>query len=353
MMAICTSVRAERRPVGWRWRRLFVSASVVLAGVSAACTEGSATAEAPELPVVRLTGERAGPTIALVAGVHGGKVAAVRALEQLAADLPGQLRAGTILLVGPANVAGFRAGLAQTSPVDGLNLNRVFPGRADGSHTERLAARIVAEIVAQSDYLVDMHGSDGDEAVGRFAYAARPGIHPRTDSLALGLALGWGVPLVVWDDDGPRELAASRFLQTAAHLSGVPAITVFEAGAARDDSAATVAFVAGARRVLAQLGMLEPSATAPPTAPPTAAPFIAPRRTVALAESFGAWAPVVRPDARVASGELLGTLRDSSGVAREVRASAPGLVLHLRLEGTVPAGAPLVILAAVPIPTSP
>jgi predicted deacylase len=297
--------------------------------------------------VVRLTGERPGPTLALVAGVHGGKVAAVRAIEQLAVELPDRLVAGTVLLVGPANLAGYRAGLAQTSPDDGLNLNRVFPGRVDGSPTERLAARIVAEIVAQSDYLVDLHGSDGDEAVGRFAYAARPGIHPRTDSLALGLALGWGVPLVVWDDDGPRELAESRFLQTAAHLSGVPAITVFEAGTTREDSAATAAFVRGANRVLAQLGMIEQDVP-----PPTIPPVIAPRRNVTLADVPGDWVPAVRPGDRVASGELLGSLHDSSGVTHPVRLTAPGLVLHLRLEGRVSAGVPLVILAEVPIPPS-
>lgn len=306
---------------------------------------------APELPVLRVTSERPGPTLALVAGVHGGKVAAVHALEQLAVELPDRLASGTVLLVGPANLAGYRAGLAQTSPDDGLNLNRVFPGRVDGSPTERLAARIVTEIVAQSDYLVDMHGSDGDEAVGRFAYAARPGIHPRTDSLALGLALGWGVPLVVWDDDGPRELAESRFLQTAAHLSGVPAITVFEAGATREDSAATAAFVVGVYRVLAQLGMLEQGDSQTGAQIPTP-PVIAPRRTVTLADAPGAWAPTVRPGNQVAAGELLGTLRDSSGTAHEMRASAPGVVLHLRLGSTVPTGVPLVILAATQLPSS-
>jgi len=341
----------------------YVAVALALGGGGVACDRGGTLLAAPELPVVRITSERPGPTLALVAGVHGGKVSAVRALEQLAVELPSILHAGTVLLVGPANLAGYRAGLAQISPDDGLNLNRVFPGRVDGSPTERLAARIVAEIVAKSDYLVDMHGSDGEEAVGRFAYAARPGIHPRTDSLALGLALGWGVPLVVWDDDGPRELAESRFLQTAAHLSGVPAITVFEAGATREDSVATAAFVVGAYRVLAQLGMLErggSQAETPASAQPGAQtgaqfatpPVIAPRRIVTLADPSGEWAPAVRPGKQVTPSELLGTLRDSSGASHEVRASAPGLVLHLRLAGTVPAGAPLVILAATQLPSS-
>jgi predicted deacylase len=155
----------------------------------------------PPLPIRELRGAHSGPTVALVAGVHGGKVAAVHALEALGRSLDRTKLHGTVLLVGPANRAGYRAGLAQTSPQDSLNLNRVFPGRYDGSYTERLAAKIVRDVVARSDFLIDMHGSDGNEAVGRFAYAARPGITPSVDTAAMMLALGWGVEMVVRADE--------------------------------------------------------------------------------------------------------------------------------------------------------
>lgn len=329
---------------------------VATAGVLSA-QEGSASLACadslwplPELPHAVVSAPMPGPTVALVSGVHGGKVAAVRAVAQLAERLPGQLRRGRVLLVAPANAAGFRAGLAQLSPVDSLNLNRVFPGNPCGLPTERLAHRLMQEIVLQSDYLLDLHGSDGLEAVGRFAYAARPGLSPAVDSAARQLAQWWGVPTIVWDREGPRSVATSRFLQTAAHLSGVPAITVFEAGNTSEDPAATRAFVHGAARVLSALGMLDSAGAvndghpSPPSGAATAAPLVLPRRLVQLAEQEAGWVPAVRLGQAVAADELLGRLEGSSGESFAVRASGPGIVLHLHRLGTVSPQSVLVIL---------
>jgi predicted deacylase len=302
--------------------------------------------DAPALPYVALLGRRAGPTVALVAGVHGGKVAAVRALESLHRTLGDELIRGRVILVAPANLAGYQAGLAQISPDDSLNLNRVFPGVVCGEPTERLASRIMREIVSNSDYLVDLHGSDGEEAVGRFAYAARPGVDPRVDSLALRLATAWGVPTIIWDDAGPRTRETARFLQTAAHLSGVPAITVFEAGAAREDSVATRQFIAGAMAVLADLQMVR--LREPVTTPRARAPRVLPRRAVTSAPSAGHWSPLLHPGQEVADGDLLGTFRDATGAHLELRATSRGLVLHQRLAGAATAGTPLIILGVVP-----
>lgn len=295
----------------------------------------------PPLRIVTLRGTEPGPTVSLVAGVHGGKRAAMLALEQLIVRLRDQVERGSVRIVPVAHGAALAGDLAQLSPLDSLNLNRVFPGRADGRPTERLAHRIMVEIVSGSDYLVDLHGSDGDEAVGAFAYAARPGLDLPTDSAALALARAWGTPRVVWDTEGPRTLETSSFLQTAAHLSGIPAITVFEAGHSREDSAATAAFVRGAERLLGAMGMLRNGAGPP-------SPLILhPRRLVTLAPAVGIWFPAVAPGATLAPGELLGRFDDSSGATlTEVRAEQTGVVLHVRLPGTVATRTPLVILAA-------
>lgn len=250
---------------------------------------------------------------------------------------------GRVRIVPVANEAARASGLAQLSP-DSLNLNRVFPGKSSGKPTERLAARILYEVVAGADYLVDLHGSDGEEAVGSFAYAARPGLRPSVDSAALGLARAWGTPLVVWDTDGPRTLATSSFLQTAAHLSRVPAITVFEAGSEREDAAAVEAFLQGAERLLGVLDVL--TLEAEPMAPPA----VHARRAVTVSPAPGTWTPAesLRPGKKVARDELLGTFADSSaGGTRELRASASGVVLHLRLStaGGVSTNTPLVIIA--------
>ncbi|MBX3134487.1 MAG: succinylglutamate desuccinylase/aspartoacylase family protein [Gemmatimonadaceae bacterium] len=346
---VATGTR-ERRFSFQAYTRL-LAVWIVLAGAACTGTPEQRYPPAPALPVTAITGPAAGPTVAFVAGVHGGKVAAVHAVDSLRLLLPGRLRRGRVLLVAPANAAGFAAGLAQVSPDDSLNLNRVFPGNPDGRPTERLAARLLREVVAQADYLVDLHGSDGDEAVGAFAYAARPGLDPRVDSAARALAAVWATPTIVWDEGGPRDLAESRFLQTAAHLSGVPAITVFERGAAREDARATAAFVEGAQRVLASLGMLEEAAM--PTATPATqahAPTLLARRAVVTAAIDGTWRPATTPSESLRPGEPAGWLRSSSGVESAVRSPDGGLVLHLRRAGPVQAGIPLVITGLVAAP---
>lgn len=324
---------------------------LVTLGCAGGATPDNRSTSADALPVTVITGSQPGPTLAFVAGVHGGKVAAVRAIEELRLELPSELRRGRVLLLAPANAAGFRAGLAQTSPDDSLNLNRVFPGNASGRPTERLAAAIMRQIVARSDYLVDMHGSDGDEAVASFAYAARPGVNPPVDNSALLLARAWGVRVIVRDEEGPRQLAESRFLQTAAHLSNVPAITVFEAGSAREDAAATAAFVRGARATLEFLGMLDPQPPHPGAmrdVPSQGDSVLAPatiftRRVVTTAPAAGQWQPRVAPGTRVQADELLGQLTGSTAGPMEIRAAEAGLVLHQRRAGIVAAGTPLVI----------
>ena len=314
---------------------------------------GAPASQDPPLRIVTLRGAEPGPTVSLVAGVHGGKRAAMLALEQLIVRLRDRVERGSVRIVPVAHGAALAGDLAQLSPLDSLNLNRVFPGRAGGRPTERLAHRVMAEIVSGSDYLVDLHGSDGDEAVGAFAYAARPGLDLPTDSAALALARAWGTPRVVWDTEGPRTLETSRFLQTAAHLSRVPAITVFEAGHAREDRAATAAFVRGTERLLRELGMLRDgfagdSGAGPATGTPRP-PTVHPRRLLTLAPSVGTWFPAVAPGATLGPGELLGRFDDSSGATlAEVRTEQGGVALHVRLPGTVATRTPLVILAADP-----
>lgn len=325
-------------------------ALLVTLGCAGGTSLSNPSAKHESLPVTVVTGSGTGPTVAFVAGVHGGKVAAVRAVEQLRRELPAELRRGRVLLLAPANAAGFRAGLAQISPDDSLNLNRVFPGNPSGRPTERLAAAIMREIVSESDYLVDMHGSDGDEVVGSFAYAARPGVNPPVDNSAYLLARAWGVPVIVRDEEGPRLLSESRFLQTAAHLSDVPAITVFEAGSEREDSAATAAFVRGALATLEYLGMLDQSSTVrravgdTVSVPAQRAISLFSRRAVIAAPSAGRWDSRVTAGARVQMGELLGQFTSSTdGAVQEIRAAESGIVLHQRKAGDVTAGTPLII----------
>ncbi len=75
------------------------------------------------------------------------------------------LIAGTLLLVHIANPPSFYGRTIYTSPADGKNLNRVFPGRPDGTLSERIAHAITSEVIAKANFLVDLHAGDGNEAL--------------------------------------------------------------------------------------------------------------------------------------------------------------------------------------------
>ena len=55
---------------------------------------------------------------------------------------------------------------------DGKNLNRVFPGRKDGTKMERLAAAITESLIRKADYYIDLHGGDDYEELTPYVYFA-------------------------------------------------------------------------------------------------------------------------------------------------------------------------------------
>jgi predicted deacylase len=178
------------------------------------------------------------------------------------------------------------------------------------------------------------------------------------------LARSWGASVIVWDEAGPRTVAESRFLQTAAHLSGVPATTVFLAGARREEPTNPQEFVVRARRILQDLGMTtlthhdsrthenrahEPNEHAERMLGAT----VLTRRDVVAASRAGTWFPLVKPFDSTYPDGVIGTLTSASGAVDSVRASTFGLVLHQRFAGTVPAGTALIIVGVMPDPRTP
>ena len=175
---------------------------------------------ATRVPVSVVRGREPGPVLALVAGTHGSEVAPIVALQRLRARLdPAALR-GAVILVHVANLPSFLGRTIYYSPVDRKNLNRVYPGRADGTVSERIAHAITTEVIDRADYLVDMHAGDGNESLRPYTYWSRLGLDARVDSLSREMALAWGHDHVVVNDDRPRDRARSLYTQNTAQVRG-------------------------------------------------------------------------------------------------------------------------------------
>lgn len=76
---------------------------------------------------------------------------------------------GRIIIVPALNYPAFRAG-TRTSPIDRGNLNRSFPGRPDGSVTEKIADYVTRQLLPLADIVLDFHS--GGRTLDFLPYAA-------------------------------------------------------------------------------------------------------------------------------------------------------------------------------------
>jgi N-alpha-acetyl-L-2,4-diaminobutyrate deacetylase len=98
----------------------------------------------------------AGPTVVLTGANHGDEYEGPIALYDLAANLDPARVSGRVIILPAMNYPAFRVS-RRTSPIDGGNMNRVFPGRPDGSLTEKVADYIQRTLIPMADVVLDYH----------------------------------------------------------------------------------------------------------------------------------------------------------------------------------------------------
>ena len=117
------------------------------------------------IPVTVFHGRDSGPVLSLIAGIHGSEYSPIISMQRLPELLDPQAMAGTLIIVHIANLPAFQGRSVYFGPDDLKNLNRSFPGKADGTVTERIAFTLTEEIMPLSDYLIDIHSGDGNESL--------------------------------------------------------------------------------------------------------------------------------------------------------------------------------------------
>lgn len=108
------------------------------------------------IPRIIVQGNEPGPTFTITAGQHGRELNGIEACRRLIELLPTLPLRGRVVLfpvVNPPAVAHVR----QVVPGETQNINRIWPGDAKGTQTERITAAL-APLIAQSDWLIDLHG---------------------------------------------------------------------------------------------------------------------------------------------------------------------------------------------------
>src|SRR5712664_4204424 len=180
---------------------------------------------ATNIPVVVINGAKPGKTLALVSGAHGTEYTSIIAIEKLIAALDPAQVTGIVILVPLVNIASFEQKVPHVNPVDNKSMNRFYPGKADGTQTDRASFLITKHVVDRSDYLIDYHGGDLDESLRPYAYWGPTGKDSQ-DHISKEMVLAFGLDHIIIWHDRPSDLAASRYLDNTASLRGKPSIVV-------------------------------------------------------------------------------------------------------------------------------
>ncbi len=291
--------------------------------------------EGTRIPVTVIHGAKHGPVLALIAGTHGYEYSPILALQRLPSRIDPQRLAGTIIVVHIANMPSFLGRTVYYSPVDGKNLNRVYPGKPDGTISERIAHAITHEVIEKSDYLVDLHCGDGNEALRPYTYWMTSGT-PEVNEQSKQMALAFGLDYIVIDTDRTTDPSNSVYTSNTAILRGKPSITTETGLLGRVDDEGAALAEAGVFNLLRHFKML------PGEPERVEHPIWIDRNVVLRSTVTGLFYAKVKPGQIVAAGTIIGTLTDFHGdVVEQVRSPLAGVVLYVVATPPVSTGEPL------------
>jgi len=281
-----------------------------------------------------------GPTALLTGANHGDEYEGTIALLDLAASLDARAVEGRVIIVPAMNYPAFRAG-RRTSPIDGGNMNRSFPGRPDGTLTEKIADYFEQHLLPIADYVVDLHSGGRTLEFVPFAAAHRlpePDHEARCMAAMHAFAAPYSVVMMELDPVGLYDSAAEALGKT---------FVTTELGGGGSASARTVAVARrGVSNVLRHAGIVR---GAPEPAPSVALDMARPECFVRC-ERDGLLEMRRDLGKRVEAGEVIARVHatDRTGEApAEYRARLSGMVAGRHFPGLIQTGDCLCVVAAL------
>jgi N2-acetyl-L-2,4-diaminobutanoate deacetylase len=201
-----------------------------------------------------------GPTVIIEGGNHGDEYEGPIVISELIRDLDPSSVQGRLILMPAVNIHAVLAA-RRVSPVDGLNLNRSFPGDPRGSITQQIAAYVTDHIIPHGDVFLDLH-SGGSSLDILPSAIIEPSDDPGLNARNAAAARAFCAPLTVVIDN----MGESRTATATAIRAGLITVGTEMAGAGRVSLEALALCRRGIRGVLAHLGLLEPALAGPATA---------------------------------------------------------------------------------------
>ena len=255
------------------------------------------------------------PRVSVIGGIHGCEYSSIAAVTRIMRELETEELHGTVVGVPVVSMQSFVERSPFVVPADGKNLNRAFPGDAEGTYTDRLAHDIFTQLIEPADAVLDLHGGDLVEALEPFAL-----YHDNSRELALA----FGLPYVV-DSTGSIEGSTSG----AAAKAGTLGVLAEAGGIGQLTEDAVALLSGGARNALRYLNVLDGD-------PLPSTSHVVSRFEWLYSAPGGFWAAQVKTGEQVAQGQTLGEIRDLYGdVVETITAPDEGVVLFLTTSAAI------------------
>jgi predicted deacylase len=216
-----------------------------------------------EWPYIAIAGLVAGPTVLITAGIHAAEYTGIEAAIRLGRTIAPDAVRGTILIIPLLNRPGFYERSIYVNPEDNDNLNRLFPGKHDGTWGERFAHRLLTEIIVKCDNAIDLHAGDLIEDLVPFVIYRETGnasLDERIEAMANAYGARWAVK------SAPTGERPGTLMAVAA-LNGVAAMLAESGGRGQLIEEDVARHVIGVTNILRTIGAL--SGRLEKVAPPT------------------------------------------------------------------------------------
>ncbi|WP_166960486.1 succinylglutamate desuccinylase/aspartoacylase family protein [Yeosuana marina] len=271
------------------------------------------TATSIEVPVIIERSKKPGPTILFTAGIHGDEINGVDIVRQIIAKNINKPKRGTIICMPILNVFGFLN--SSRSFPDGRDLNRVFPGYANGSLASRVANRLMTDIIPDVDLVIDFHTG----GASRFN-AAQIRIGKDKPQLET-LASVFGAPFTLYSN------IIGKSFRNACYQLDKP-ILLFEGGKSFfvDDTISKIG-IEGIKRILNHFDMLNAKKKVSPPKEPTV--FVDESKWV-RAKHSGMFKSKISINTKVKVNDVLGQITDPYGKEHyEVKSKIDGYIINV------------------------
>ncbi len=274
-----------------------------------------------------------GPTLLLTGGNHGDEYEGPVTLGELIRDLdPGAIQ-GRLIILPAMNTPAVKAG-RRTSPADGLNMNRTFPGDPVGSTTQQISHYVANVLMPMADAFVDVHSGGSSLNFIPSAFL-QPPADPDLRKRGEAAVRAFGAPYAVVGD----TLGEPRTGTGAAVAKGLLALSSEMGGAGVVDPEALEICRAGVRNLLVHFGLMEGA----PASPSTDGPLleISGHASHVYAAEDGVFVPAHKLGTHVEEGQPAGAVHFLTNPGRPPQPLAygqSGLLICHRAIGRVEAG---------------